>query len=106
MGFGDPGGGSGDDKDVEGEAFTQGPKQTLMTQLVQKKKRPAAAEAPPAKTAAPGPEPPKAKKRLHFLTPKKATPVPKKKKKKTTLKTMTTPSTEWKELPDPCLHKL
>ena len=106
-----PGGGAGgadEDEDVEGEAFTQGPLQTLLTQLVKKNKQPAAAaEAEPLATPAAADPPPKAKKRLRFVTPKKTTPVPKKKakKKKATPKTMT-PLVEWGELPfggDPML---
>ena len=40
---GGPGGGADEDEDVEGQAFTQGPLQTLLSQLVKNKKRPAAA---------------------------------------------------------------
>ena len=76
VGFGgDPGGAAGgadEDEDVEGEAFTQGPLQTLLTQLVKEKKRPAAAaEADPLATPAAAGPPPKAKKCLRFVTPKK-----------------------------------
>ena len=101
---GGPGGGAGGadkDEDVEGEAFMQGPLQTLLTQLAKKKKRlAAAAEAEPLATPATADPPPKAKKRLRFVTPKKTTPLPKKKakKKKATPKTMT-PLVDWGELP-------
>ena len=72
VGFGGgPGGGAGgadEDEDVEGEAFTQGPLQTLLTQLVKTKKRlAAAAEAEPLATPAAAGPPPKAKKRLRFV---------------------------------------
>ena len=103
-------GGADEDENVEGDAFTQGPLQTLLTQLVKKKKLPAAAaEAGPLATPAAAGPPPKAKKPLRFVTPTKTTPVPKKKakKKKATPKTMT-PLVEWGELPfggDPMLGK-
>ena len=69
VGFeGGPGSGAGgddEDEDVEGEAFTQGPLQTLLTQLVKKKKRPAAAaEADPLAMPAGAGPPPKAKRGL------------------------------------------
>ena len=104
------GGGIGaDDEDVEGEAFTQGPLQTLLTQLVRKNKRPAAAIAPQASLAFTGPSP-KAKKCLCFETPKKTTtPVPKKKKKKKKATPKATPLlVDWGELPfssDPLMGK-
>ena len=56
------GGGGGVDDDEEGEEFTQGPLQTLLTQLVQKK-RPSQT---PAEAAAASPTP-IARKRLRFL---------------------------------------
>ena len=51
---------------MEGEAFTQGPLQMLLTQLVQKKKRLAAADVDPLATPAGQAPPKKAKKRLRL----------------------------------------
>ena len=83
-----------DDHDVEAEAYAQGPSQSMLTQLIQKKKK---TPETPSTTTPSGPAPPKVRKRLRFVTQPKTGP--KKKKKKVSPRKTTTPSIDCGELP-------
>ena len=73
VGFGpDP----NNDRDVEGEAFMQGPLQNMLTQLVQKKKK-NTTDTPATPSGA---APPNVRKRLLFVTPTKSKATPKTRK--------------------------